>query len=266
MRPFGFVASVVVVLLLDATPVRAQQPFYTDDADVTAQGRFHLEFSDQFNYLQRSARPARRQNTADFEVDYGVLNGLELGLESPLLTIVRVRRHRRRTVTGIGDTNIGLKYKFNDARPDSPWPTFAATLNVEFPTGDTARGLGSGLTDVYLNTIAQKTITERTVFRLNGGLQFVGDQTTGAIGTRQRGFVFTGGGSLIHHFTDALQLGVEATGADAPKFRLHRGQLQIQGGGNYEVWKGVTLDFGIIRGFEPASPRIAFQLGFSADL
>ena len=52
--------------------VTAQQPFVTDDADTTPKRKFHFEFSNEFDWLQRSAAPALRQNTADFELGYGL--------------------------------------------------------------------------------------------------------------------------------------------------------------------------------------------------
>src|SRR5215831_13857687 len=65
----------------------AQQPFYSDDADVTEKGHFHLEFSNEYDLLQRSLFPNLRQNTADLELDYGLAKNLEVGVESPLITI-----------------------------------------------------------------------------------------------------------------------------------------------------------------------------------
>jgi hypothetical protein len=38
-----------VIAVLPASATRAQQPFYTDDADVTELGRFHFEWSNQSN-------------------------------------------------------------------------------------------------------------------------------------------------------------------------------------------------------------------------
>ncbi|MEP6920986.1 MAG: hypothetical protein ABI967_07665 [bacterium] len=70
-----------------ATSVSAQQPFVTDDADTTPKGHFHFEFSNEFDLLQRSSFPNLKQNTADFELDYGVRGNLEVGVEAPLLSI-----------------------------------------------------------------------------------------------------------------------------------------------------------------------------------
>jgi hypothetical protein len=257
----------VIAVLLLAAAARAQQPFYTDDANVTELGRFHFEWSNQFNWLQHSARPALRQNTADFELDYGLLwPGLELSLESPVIAIVNSERHgERSTVAGFGDTNVGLKYEFIEEQPDDPWPAVAASLNLEFPTGNTRQGLGSGLIDLYTNSIVQKTIAHLTFVRANLGFQFVGDQTTGVLGLRTRGFVVTAGASLVRDFTARLKLGLETFAAVSDKFAIRRGLLQLQAGGNYELVEGFSLDFGIIRGFYGASPRAALQLGFSLD-
>jgi hypothetical protein len=81
----------------------------------------------------------------------------------------------------------------------------AITLNFELPTGDHSRQLGSGLADSYLNGILQKALTEKTTIRLNGGILFSGNQTTGAIGIEARGTVFTGGGSLVRTFTPSVR-------------------------------------------------------------
>ena len=152
--------------------VRGQQPFYTDDADVTARGHFHFEFSNEFDLLQRSSYPNLKQNTADFELDYGVYDRLEIGIESPLLTIFNAPGTIPRTASGIGDTNVSVKYNFRSERENSLMPAMAVTFNKELPTGNTQRQLGSGLADYYLNSVLQKSLSKKTKLRLNGGILF----------------------------------------------------------------------------------------------
>jgi hypothetical protein len=53
-----------------------QQPFMTDDADVTQGVTFHFEFINEFDVLQRSLFPNLKQNTADFELNYGLFEGV----------------------------------------------------------------------------------------------------------------------------------------------------------------------------------------------
>lgn len=243
-----------------------QQPFYTDDADITPPRKFHFEFHNEFDLLQRSAFPNLRQNTASFELNYGLFKDIELGIEAPLLTIFNDRSSSNpRNVTGLGDTNFAVKYNFYKERAESRWPALTVNINFEIPTGDVDRQLGSGLADVWLNFIAQKSLTERTALRVNQGLLFSGNTATGVIGIKTRGLVYTGGASLVRKCTARLQLGAEVTGALAQKSDLGKGQLQFLAGGNYALKPGLTFDFGVLGGRFTASPRVGLQLGISVD-
>ena len=244
---------------------QAQQPFVTDDADVTPRHHFHFEFSNEFDWLQRDAFPSTRQNTADAELDYGLFKGVEIGIEVPLLTIFNDPVSATRRVTGIGDTNLSLKYNFLEERENSWRPALAVALNLEVPTGDTERQLGSGLADFYINGIIQKSLTKKTKLRLNGGLLFSGNEATGVIGIKSRGTVFTAGGSLVRQFTPKLQLGIELTGAVSKDLQLGKGQLQTLAGGNYQINQKLSFDFGVLAGKYASSPRAGIQLGVSVD-
>jgi len=253
------------LLVLFAAAAAAQQPFVTDDADTTPKRHFHFEFSNEYDFLQAASFPNRRQNTADFELDYGLFERVEIGIEMPLLTIDNTTGTRPRRVAGIGDTNLSLKYNFLSEREDSRMPAVALAFNLELPTGDASRQLGSGLADFYLNGILQKSLNKGTKLRLNGGILFSGNETTGAVGIKTRGTVFTGGGSLVRQFRPKLQLGVELTGAVQNNFQLGKGQLQVLGGGNYQFRPNMSFDFGVVGGKYSASPRAGVQLGLSID-
>lgn len=252
-------------LLLFAATVHAQQPFVTDDADVTPKRKFHVEFSNEFDLLQKSAFPNLKQNTADFELDYGLFEHVELGVAAPLLTIFNAAGTSPKTVTGIGDMNLSVKYNFLREREDSRLPAMTISVSFELPTGDTDRQLGSGLADFYINGVLQKSVSKKAKLRLNGGVLFSGNETTGVIGIKSRGTVFTAGGSLVKQFTPKLQLGMELTGAMTKDFQLGKGQLQTLLGGNYQVRDSMSFDFGILAGKYAASPRVGVQLGISID-
>jgi hypothetical protein len=256
---------VLLLLVLGAATAQAQQPFVTDDADVTPKGKFHLEFSNEFDLLQRSSFPNLKQNTADFELDYGLFERAEIGVAAPLLTIFNAAATTPKTVTGIGDMNLSVKYNFRSERENSHLPAMTIAVNFELPTGDTDRQLGSGLSDFYINGILQKSVSKKTKLRLNGGILFSGNATTGVIGIKTRGTVFTAGGSLVKQFTSKLQLGMELTGAMTKDFQLGKGQLQTLLGGNYQFKQNVSFDFGIVGGKYAASPRAGIQLGISVD-
>ena len=264
-RQFLRVPTLAALLFLLSVPAASQQPFVTDDADVTPKGRFHFEFSNEFDLLQRESFPSLKQNTAEIELDYGLLESLELGVTAPLLTIISDRVIAQRTVTGIGDLNISLKYNFLREREHLRRPALAIALNLELPTGAAARQLGSGLADFYINGILQKSVTAKTKLRLNCGVLFSGNETTGALGIKSRGTVFTAGGSLVRQFSPKLQLGIELTGAISQDLNLGKGQLQTLAGGNYQVSQKLTFDFAILGGRYAASPRAGVQLGVSVD-
>lgn len=254
-----------LLLLLFPVTTHAQQPFITDDTTVTEKGRLHFELRNAFDLLQPAAYPNLKQITANFELDYGLFDHVEVGISPPLIAIFNAKGSTPRTPVGVGDTNLSIKYNFFRERNDSRLPAMAVQLNVELATGDMKNQLGSGLTDVWLNGIAQKALTSRTTLRFNSGILFAGDTTTGALGIRTRGQVFTGGASCIRTFTPKLQLGAEVTGALTTKFQLTRGQLQALIGGNYQLRQGLTLDFGFVGGVYAASPRTGAVLGVSID-
>ena len=245
---------------------RAQQPFYTDDADATGRGQFYFEAINEFDVLHSSARPALRQNTTVLTLSYGLFKDAEVSASVPVITIFNERANSPRRPTDIGDASFQIKYNFLKEREGSRRPALAVTFAVEAPTGSVRKGTGSGLLDYTLNGIVQKSLTGRTKLRLNGGLVFAGNTTTGAVGLRTRGRVFTGGASLVRQFSARLALGAELTGALARNSDLSRKLLQGQVGGNYTLNERMTLDFGVLAGRYAASPRVGAQLGVSVDL
>ena len=145
-------------------------------------------------------------------------------------------------------------------------PALTLTMNVQVPTGNVSKQLGTGLYDYYLNGIIQKSVSKKTKVRLNGGIVFAGNTVNGVLGIQAaRGRVFTGGGSIVKQYTEKLDLGVELTGAVTSNFQLSKGQLQSLVGGNYAIKKNLTFDFGLIVGRFVASPRVGAQIGFSLD-
>ena len=247
-----------------ATPVWAQLPFYTDDPAVTEPGTLHFEFFNEFDSLQSSQYPNLRQNTANFKLNYGLPYRLELDIDAPYLSIFRALAIPG--AEGAGDTNLGVKWKFRDFSPGSHLPALAATLYIEFPTGNERQQLGSGLTDYWLNFIAQVPLTQKTRVTTNFGFLFAGNTSTGVVGIEtRRGHVYTGGVSLLRDFTPRLTLGVEAYGGIADTTGLGRSQLQGLVGGMYAVKNGFSVTFAVLGGKYEASPRIGGQVGFAID-
>jgi hypothetical protein len=251
----------IALFLLLSSVAAAQQPFLTDDADVTERGRFQLEVSNQYSRLQRSSFPNLRQNAAVFQLHYGLLSNLEIGVDGPLLAIFNARGSTPRTALGFGDTNFTIKWNFRPEKPRSP--ALTVSIAIEAPTGDAEAQLGSGVADYGFNTTVQKHLNSRTVLRINNGLLFSGNTLTGVVGLKAQGVVYSAGGSITRDVTEALLIGIEVNGAVAQDPSLGKAALQSQAGGKYALGKTMTVDFGLLAGQFAGSPRFSLQIGFS---
>jgi len=245
-------------------PLLAQMPFYTDNADVTDQGTLHFEFYNEFDGLQSALYPDLRQNTFNYKVNYGLPHGLELDFDAPYLSIYRAPDAR--ASNGPGDTDMGVKWNFHKAPHPMTLPALSASLYIEFPTGDSSQELGSGLTDYWLNSIAQEALSDKTRINANFGFLFAGNTSTGVLGIQTtRGHVFTGGISCAHDFNQRVSLGIEAYGAIADNKGLGKDQLQGLAGGQYQLNPRMAVTFALLGGSHVASPRIGAQVGFEID-
>jgi hypothetical protein len=246
-----------------AEPLPAQLPFYTDDPAVTDRGTLHFEFFNEFDALQLQY-PNLKQNTANYKVNYGLPHNLELDIDVPYLAIFRALGTPGST--GGGDTNLGIKWEFHKESPGSRLPALGASLYIEFPTGDSNQQLGSGLTDYWLNLIAQKSLSDKTRVTANLGYLFAGNTSTGVLGIQNtRGHVYTGGVSVLHDFTSRLTLGGEIYGGYTNNGDLGRSQFQALVGGQYAIRNGLSFSFGVLGGRYIASPRLGAQIGFAVD-
>ena len=258
-------ALAILTLAITALPGHAQQPFFTDNADVANYHRWHLEANNDFDLLPHSSYPSLRQDTQTIKFSFGAFKNCELGMDFPLITIFNSAGSGLISPFGLGDTDYSVKYNFLHEKQRSNWPAIAASLNIEPATGSAKLGLGSGLIDYYLNGIVQKKLSSRNTLRVNAGATFAGNTLTGAVGIRTRGTVFTAGSSITRQFAPNLDFGIEVYGGHTVNAKLPREALQEQIGGNYQLRKSLSVDFGIIAGQAVGSPRYGAQLGFSKD-
>lgn len=248
-----------------AAPLRAQLPFYTDDSEVTEAGTLHFEFFNEFDGLQSSQFPNLRQNTANGKLNYGLPYHLEVDFDAPYLSIYRSSTNP--SSNGIGDSDMGLKWKFRKANPGDRLPALAASMYIEVPTGNVREQLGSGLDDYWLNSIAQELLTDKTRLTGNFGFLFAGNTSTGVVGvSTTHGHVYTAGLSLVHDFSPKLTLGGEVYGGLADTSGLGRDQLQALAGGQYALTERFSVAFAVLGGRYEASPRVGGQIGFAIDI
>ncbi|HEY6928522.1 MAG TPA: hypothetical protein VJA66_02495 [Thermoanaerobaculia bacterium] len=254
----------LLIFLLSAVapPFHAQQPFVSDDAEVTPKKEWHFEYFNQYATLSKNAAPDIRQNWSNFVIQYGLLEGLEVNVDFPILYIQRGPESTLGSAFGLGDTDFAAKYKLLEDDPASMRPALALTAAVEFPTGNKSNQLGSGYTDVDFNSIVQKTFAETTIVHLNFGYQVSGNTLTGAIGIKTPGHIFTTGLSVVQILSSTLSLGIDLNGATTRTASTFDRELQLTIGGNYQVAKTATFDFAVLVGWYSA-PRVGVLIGTS---
>jgi len=261
MRPRRLLLCLVLFGAI-SVGARAQQPFASDDAEVTPKGNWHFEYFNEYAALSRNVAPDLRQDTNNFVVQYGLLSDLEVNLDFPLIAIDRAHHSSLANAFGLGDVDFAAKYKLMAEDPSGIRPAFTVIGAVELPTGNKSNQLGSGYTDVDFNTVTQKALSETTVVHLNVGYQISGNTLTGAIGIRTPGHILTGGVSVAHNLSQTLLLGIDLNGAQIRTSHTLDRQLQLTIGGSWNVRKGMTFDFALITGWYD-SPRAALLLGMT---
>jgi hypothetical protein len=263
MRPAGWRRLILAaaLLLFGASRSSAQQPFATDDAEVTEHGHFHFEYANEFYVLQKSAHPNLRQDTNNFVIQYGLFEGVEVNMDFPLIAIGNASGSGMPSVFGLGDVDFAVKWKIVKEAPDSARPAFTITGAVEFPTGNEEKQLGSGLNDYVVNTIFQKTFSWAQL-HANLGIQFAGNTQTGVVGIPTPGRILIGGLSAARDLSERLRLGLDLNGAEIHDGGSIERELQLLAGGNYVLNHNETLDFAVTVGWDQA-PRFGLILGVS---
>jgi hypothetical protein len=162
------------------------------------------------------------------EMNYGVLPDTQLHLIVPMTT---VGGNGAPTVSGLGDTEFGIKYRF--LHEANWWPQIGIFPLIELPTGNSGRGLGNGRTWFKLPLWAQKSWGPWTTY--GGG----GAALNSAPG--QRNYPF-GGWLLQRDLGPHLTLGDEifAQGQDMDNDRSY---VALNFGGQYNINENFSLLF-----------------------
>ena len=133
----SLIALAVGLILIQATRTFAGPPFLTDDPEP-------VEYQHWETYLFANGDHTSGGYTLNgpaVEVNYGVLPDTQLHLIVPLTT---VGGRGVPTVSGLGDSEFGVKYRFLQETND--WPQIGIFPLAELSTGDSSRGLGNGRT------------------------------------------------------------------------------------------------------------------------
>jgi hypothetical protein len=147
---FAALMAGILLSMLALTPkaVFAGPPFITDDPEPVEHKHWEV-------YLASQYRHDRDQETATLphvEVNYGLIPNVLIHLIAPMQF---VRPEGQKSQYGYGDTEIGVKYRF--IQESKYLPQVAIFPLIEFPTGDSQRGLGNGQAQYFLPLWLQKS-------------------------------------------------------------------------------------------------------------
>ena len=203
MRPDrGLRALALLALGLASDAAIAGPPFLTDDPEPVALG--HAEI----NLIAQQTRAADgRGVSAAGELNLGCAAQTQCHVAVP---IAFDHPAGGASQAGLGDIELGVKYRFLD-RPDDGWSA-AVYPTLTLPTGDSGRCLGNGRTQLLLPLWVQRSLG---AWSLDAGIARLMDHAPGA---RDRWFA----GLLAQRsFGDGLSLGAElfrrtSTAGDEP--------------------------------------------------
>jgi hypothetical protein len=127
--------------------VEAGPPFVTDDPEPVE--RQHVEIN---LALQGTRSNAGRSGTLAADVNWGCARDLQCHVAAPLAFS---EAFGARMQSGIGDGEVGVKYRFFNVPDDGVMAAVYPTLSL--PTGAASRGLGNGSAQVLLPVWVQKS-------------------------------------------------------------------------------------------------------------
>lgn len=127
--------------------VQAGPPFITDDPEPVEYQHSEFYVSSQ----QVKTQDGRTGTLPHIEYNYGAAPDLQLHIIVPYAFNSPMGGSRQ---TGIGDIELGAKYRFVQETDDHPMVGIFPL--IETPTGDSVKGLGNGSTQVFLPVWVQK--------------------------------------------------------------------------------------------------------------
>jgi len=147
--------SIVMITIPFAGTALAGPPFQTDDPEPVD---FHHFEAYVFSTLDRTPGASQEQLPA-FEFNMGAAPNLQLHAVLPMTLASPASGPNE---YGVGDTELGVKYRFLQERNGRPQVGIFPLL--EAPTGDAGRGLGNGRAWARLPLWIQKSIGPWTTY------------------------------------------------------------------------------------------------------
>ncbi len=233
------VGAALVMSLAGAA--RAGPPFITDDPEPVDLGHWEV-----YGFSAGTRVEGNTSGVVGTEINYGAAPNLQLHIIVPL---AYNDTQGGATQVGLGDTELGVKYRFITPGEKDWFPQVAVFPLVEVPTGDADRGLGAGKTRVYLPVWLQKDFGDWTTY--GGGGYWINP------GPGNQDYWFAGW-LLQRKITDQLALGAEVFHQTAMQ-QAGRDTSGFNVGGVYDFNEHYHLLFSAGRGLQNARDSNQFS-------
>jgi hypothetical protein len=238
--------GIVFLLCLVAAPwAAAGPPFRTDDPEPVDYQHWEVYAFSQATRVQGDTAGA----LPGVEINYGALPNLQLHVAAPLAFDAPDGSAIK---FGVGDTELGIKYRFLEEATDGWWPQLGVFPQFEAPTGNARRGLGTGRSRAFFPLWLQKGFGPWLTY--GGGGYWINP------GGGNRNYWFSGW-LLQRQITDQFALGGEVfhQTADTVGGRASTG---FNLGGIYDLTENYHLLFSAGRGLQdvPDSNEFSYYL------
>jgi hypothetical protein len=206
-------AAVVFILSFPAMAFAAP-PYITDDPEPTEYHHWEIYFGSLF-----TKQTTNWTSTAPhLEANYGALPNVQLEL-IPQMTFYSPTQGA--TSYGLGDTQVGIKYRFLQ---EGDWiPQAAGYPLMLVPTGSHARNLGSGHLQMFLPIWLQKSIGKWTAY--GGGGYWIN----------------TGGANNSNSWFSGVVIEREVLANLRPGLEIFHGTTQVVGAQGDQTETGMNL-------------------------
>ncbi len=242
----SFLIAVFLALVVISSPAMAGPPFITDDPEPVDYEHGEINFFSQAT----TTRSGTSGIMPGVDANYGLLPDWQIHMTAQLAYNETdggrhdlFGEHHSNMPFGVGDTELGVKYRFLHEDEDGWLPQIAIYPLVELPTGNAKKNLGAGNTQEFIPLWAEKNFGPWQTY---GGGGYWNNPGTGNKNYWFYGWV------LQRKITDDLTLGGEVFHQTANKI----GGLDTTGfnvGGSYDFTDDYHLLFSAGQGLQNSS-------------
>jgi hypothetical protein len=240
------------VLLVVALPTVAGAALPLDTEDTGTAERVEVEVATSYQ-----SAPGGDSGDLAVAVNVGLLGNLEVSVAGGLAFDVPTDGGAR---GGLGDSLLGVKYRFLDEA--APWPALLARVTLQVPTGDEARGLGEGDVSVGLLLAASRTLGPVTLTGNAGYTIATGDADADVVFLgASADWVVSGPWHVVGEVVGEIAVGRDAD--DVALIRVGFTWDVFNAGDAKGLLRQATLAGAVAAGLTSASPDVVVTLGLT---